>query len=122
MYQDQAEAQRQQAGPYRASHHPPNRTSGFRGVTPKADQTHHKRFANFFRRQVEGQDFDNTEQQEYGVCHQIPREHILSLTNVVVTTVSNSGDAALHAIVFRASLTVILTIPIYHPGCRSSLC
>lgn len=62
---------------------------------PKANPTPYKRFADFFRRQAEGESFVSKERTEYTLCLNNQRAHTLRLADVVVTTVSNSGDVAL---------------------------
>lgn len=72
----------------------------------KANPILHKKFADFFRREVDGKLFNSRERTEYTLYLNNLCVHILNLADVVITMVSNSKDAALHGF-YKPHLIVV---------------
>ena len=63
---------------------------------PRANSKRHSVFAAYFNRVAAEEVLDNRDQKAYGEARRVLREHTLSLANVVVTTLSNTGDASIY--------------------------
>lgn len=82
------------------------------GVLADPDRTlanpkQHRTFANLFSRVAEGgEDLDPKEWKIFGEARQLLQQHTISLAHVLITTVSNSGDASI-ATFFKPCLAIV---------------
>jgi hypothetical protein len=67
-----------------------------RPLHPKADPQKHLVFADYYCRVAEGEELDAKDRKTYGATRKRLREHTLQMADIVITTVSNTGDAALY--------------------------
>lgn len=64
--------------------------AGIINYHPKANAQRFARFADFFRRQCDGESFDKEERDEYGTCRKQLCEYTISMADVIWTNSSDS--------------------------------